>query len=233
MTTEEKAKAYDKAIERAKQHCADYVVETIFSELKESEGERIRKDIISFVEQAIDAGYGIISKERKEKWIAWLKKQGEQNLVNTDLDELVIQLEETIGTSPHSRETIKDFFKMAVQKYMNCLKIANGEIGSLVEENYRLKEKQGKQMPAWSEEDEDIRDTIIRDLKHLGGDIVNVKPAYKEEVGWLKSLKERYTWRPSDEQMKALESIFAKHGAYNDDLLSLISDLKKTKRVKL
>ena len=195
MTTEEKAKAYDKAIERAKQHCADYVVETIFSELKESEGERIRKDIISFVEQAIDAGYGIISKERKEKWIAWLKKQGEQNLVNTDLDELVIQLEETIGTSPHSRETIKDFFKMAVQKYMNCLKIANGEIGSLVEENYRLKEKQGKQMPAWSEEDEvGLGDAMwaIEQARTIAKDENDMGNLWYAEH-WLKTLKERYT----------------------------------------
>lgn len=48
----------------------------------ESEDERIKKDIISFVEQAIDSGYGIISKERKERWIAWLEKQGEQKPVD-------------------------------------------------------------------------------------------------------------------------------------------------------
>lgn len=53
-------------------------------------------------------------------------------------------------------------------------------------------EKQGEQKPtAWSEEDEDIKDTIIHDLKRLGGDIVNVKPAYKAEIDWLKSLKRR------------------------------------------
>lgn len=42
-----------------------------------------------------------------------------------------------------------------------------------------------------------------------------------------KSFKPNLQWKPSDEQMKALENIIAKHGAYNDDLLSLISDLKK------
>lgn len=42
-----------------------------------------------------------------------------------------------------------------------------------------------------SEEDEDMRDTIIRDLKHLGGDMVNVSPAYKAEIDWLKSLSIR------------------------------------------
>ena len=50
-------------------------------------------------------------------------------------------------------------------------------------ERFNLQPKQ-----EWSEEDKDMRDTIIRDLKRLGGDIVNVKPAYKAEVDWLKSL---------------------------------------------
>ena len=56
----------------------------------------------------------------------------------------------------------------------------------------------------WSEEDEDMRDTIIRDLKHLGGDIVNVNPAYKPEIDWLKSLRPQPHWKPSEKQMKAL-----------------------------
>ena len=57
----------------------------------------------------------------------------------------------------------------------------------------------------WSKEDEDMRDTIIRDLKRLGGDIVNIKPAYKAEIDWLKSLKDRVQpkqeWSEEDEKM--------------------------------
>lgn len=65
-------KKYKEALERAKKgEC----LENIFPELAESEDEKIRKDVISFVKQAINAGYGIISKEREEKWIAWLEKQ--------------------------------------------------------------------------------------------------------------------------------------------------------------
>jgi len=56
----------------------------------------------------------------------------------------------------------------------------------------------------WSKEDEDMRDTIIRDLKRLGGDIVNIKPAYKAEIDWLKSLKDRVQpkqeWSEEDEE---------------------------------
>ena len=85
LTIEEKAKAYDEAIEKARQLCAyptskPFIsdLQYLFPALAESEDEKISKDIISYVEQAIAAGYGIISKERKEKWIAWLEKQGEQ-----------------------------------------------------------------------------------------------------------------------------------------------------------
>lgn len=84
--------------------------------------------------KGLDAG---INKGRAEA----IREQNPANSKNIDLDELVIELEETIGTSPHSRETIKDFFQKAVQKYMKCLQIANGEIGRLMDENYYLKEQ--------------------------------------------------------------------------------------------
>lgn len=154
MTIEEKAKAYDNALAHAKlllktignATLGNLVLknefEIMFPVLKENESERIIKALIQFVNQCSEE---LLHPENARQMLAWLEEQGEQNLVNTDLDELVIQLEETIGTSPHSRETIKDFFQKAVQKYMNCLRIANGEIGRLFDENYSLKEKQGEQ----------------------------------------------------------------------------------------
>ena len=75
-------------------------LEKVFTELVEDEDERIRKDIISFVEQAIDAGYGIISKERKEKWIAWLKKQGKNSM----------------GISEATRQKLEDSLNKALEK---------------------------------------------------------------------------------------------------------------------
>jgi len=76
MTTEEKAKAYDEALERAKeinneQRAQPFNVMTrVFPELKESNDERIRKEIISFLE-------GFYANRNKDRWIAWLEKQGE------------------------------------------------------------------------------------------------------------------------------------------------------------
>lgn len=44
------------------------------------------------------------------------------------LDELVIRLEETIGTSPRSRGTIKDFFQKAIVLYKKDMAERSAEI---------------------------------------------------------------------------------------------------------
>ena len=87
MTQEEKAKAYDKALERAEALIAGETntsdalfylndIKSIFPELKESEDERIRKEILEFVTIVAD------SKSNKMKWVAWLEKQGEQKSID-------------------------------------------------------------------------------------------------------------------------------------------------------
>ena len=75
MTEKEKAKAYDKAIERAKKLYGNGIVEEIFQELKEDDTERIRKNCIHFIElqkQHHAATFEI------EECIDWLEKQGKQ-----------------------------------------------------------------------------------------------------------------------------------------------------------
>ena len=49
-------------------------LENIFPELKESEDEKVRKDIISYIQVANQ----VIPQFQKDKWIAWLEKQGEK-----------------------------------------------------------------------------------------------------------------------------------------------------------
>lgn len=84
MTQEEKSKAYDEALKKAKQfhdkdlfaECNGNLVEYIFPELAESEDERIRKTLIEMFSN-------VGKKEWKdiptEKIIAWLEKQGCKN----------------------------------------------------------------------------------------------------------------------------------------------------------
>ena len=74
MTDKEKAKAYDEVIERAKKIYGNGITEEIFTELKEDNDERIKKNCIHFLElqKQHHAGIGEI-----EECIAWLEKQGE------------------------------------------------------------------------------------------------------------------------------------------------------------
>ena len=76
MTEKEKATAYDEAIERAKKSYGNRIAEEIFSELKESEDERIKKAIIEFFEsEDDDTTYSLV---RKKDIIAWLERQGKE-----------------------------------------------------------------------------------------------------------------------------------------------------------
>ena len=71
----EKEKAYDEAVERAKKIYGNSITEEIFPELKESEDDRIKKDLIQWIEEFPDI---IWRGHYKKDVIAWLEKQGEQ-----------------------------------------------------------------------------------------------------------------------------------------------------------
>ena len=74
---------YEQALERAKAYHNDYtkdIVEEIFPELKESEDERIRKELITHCRNTrcvTEEGA-----ERIAKWIAWLEKQCKKKSVD-------------------------------------------------------------------------------------------------------------------------------------------------------
>lgn len=87
MTEKEKAKAYDEALKKARKwhnisnpiYC-NIITEKIFPELKESGDEEIRKEIISILRNA----YWTSNRNRFNKLVAWLEKQGDQSLPQTN-----------------------------------------------------------------------------------------------------------------------------------------------------
>lgn len=87
MTIEEKAKRYDEAIEKAKYYYdegktleyANDIVSNIFPELKESEDENIRKEIIDIIKSQKEQQCHIDS-TIYDKMLTWLEKQGEQKI---------------------------------------------------------------------------------------------------------------------------------------------------------
>lgn len=56
----------------------------------------------------------------------------------------------------------------------------------------------------WSEEDKSLCSQIQGILSVCKSEDLLSSDLHKEMCDWLKSLKERYTWKPSEEQMKAL-----------------------------
>ena len=84
-----------------------------------------------------------------------------------------------------------------------------------------------KQKPAWSEEDEELCNVL---MNICGGphNEMDGRP-WAKCINWLKSLKERYTWKPSDEQIEALKEACDEHWEPDglDPLYTLYQDLKK------
>ena len=86
MTQEEKARAYDEAIKRAKEINNEHkaqpfnVMLKVFPELKESEDERMRKLCEVLVRSCFVNE--LCTKEEKDDCIDWLEKQGEQKFTN-------------------------------------------------------------------------------------------------------------------------------------------------------
>ena len=90
-----------------------------------------------------------------------------------------------------------------------------------VAEGRRLEREDAK----WSEEDEDIRQSIIKDIKwERANTPVTVDKdirKYDKQINWLKSLRPH--WKPSEEQMSALKEC----GGCKNEIKSLYNELKK------
>ena len=87
-------------------------------------------------------------------------------------------------------------------------------------------EKQGGQKSAWSEEDEKFLKTA---LWHISYSVSNGKNTdeHCDTTDWLKSLKERYTWKPTDAQMESLDLLSRGEGSRHIILRSLYNSLQK------
>lgn len=87
MTEKEKTKAYDEAIERAKKLYSKGIAEEIFPELKESEDDKIRKEIISILRNA----YWTSNKNRFNELVAWFEKQRDKDKLIQELGEYKVK----------------------------------------------------------------------------------------------------------------------------------------------
>ena len=221
MNTEEKAKAFDEALERfhqfkekyysKKTHFGDVLFDktgemqkdfdSIFPQLAESEDERIRKWIFDLVNnmsfENLTKSEGAKNEEWKKKVLAYLEKQKEQKPV------------ECIEDSVKFEEGFKDGRESGLrdgQKYV---------LDNL--DSYGLCKPS-----EWSEEDEKALERAIDCVRSWEIDYCDGDNRTSER---LKSL--RPYWKPSEKQMKALDNArFCK--AYDrTELDSLYEQLKK------
>lgn len=163
-------KKYNEALEIARQihngnpssGTAIVVCEQIFPELRESENEKIRKEIIDFLET-------IPISELKRvprpicKWFFWLEKQKEQPI---SAEEVLARA----GLKPY-----KDGNQWCILAGDNIMEGICGFGDTIEDALYELLKKvldlQKEQKPAkWSEEDKDYYDTIVRKLEVIGDD---------------------------------------------------------------
>lgn len=201
MTQEEKAKAYDEALEIAKKNyvtaqdlcegsqigveCFKNTLESIFPELKVNTDERIREALIALLKFGLEDNSAIAPgfNETKEQALAWLEKQ--DIFSKKDVDDAYLkgvadtknEIEKQYEANYQIRKDIATFifnYKGDIKdraKWMNYLGI-----------KVSFYEKQSEQKPDWSEEDEKMVKDIIAAIDSL---------YYHGMVNWLKSLKER------------------------------------------
>lgn len=204
---------YKEAFERAKELHDKHplgepptwtICEQIFPELKESEGEKIRKEcieLIASIRTSSDSYYGFKQNEKKTRCIKWLENQKPVEWSEEDKE----MISDLIDLLNGGKTTIP------TKTYINWLNV--------IKNRAHLQPKQG-----WDEKDEKIREGLINMLSQD-------KEIHGAEINWLKSLRPNH-WKPSKEQMEALETtIYISNFGLDIDRLrmleSLYNDLKK------
>ena len=230
LRIEEKARRYDEVVDEIKK-LRDMLLKEgvinkdgiicdnfnrIFPELKEGEDEKIRKDLITFLDDVWylgkKANFDKWDKADCSDWINWLENQGEQKS-DTNFSDLrtwkyivdaVWTEKEGIGQyldSPFTEEVAKKLQKRF------------GNIGQNLANS--VKTCKDEQNSVWSEEDEQ---NLNEALSYIKDD------ALKE---FIKSLRPQKQWKPSKKQMEYL----LKYGEQNNYdgaiLTSLYNELKQ------
>lgn len=223
---------------------------------KESEDERIRKEIISYIKAS-----GAVT---NPNWITWLEKQGNKEEINeasyrTGIKRVLDNpesygLEKQGSQKPaNSAKTCKDGQNCAwseeddvrltstiqVLRFAFSLDSFNQYGKKDIKDNLTWLESlksraQSQPKSEWGEEDEEMFEDICSNTEFA----ITKRPSLSKELGeeqlrWLKSFKERCTWKPSDEQMEAFEQalhLFVFPNMKRKEAFeALFNDLKKLK----
>ena len=167
----------------------------LIPELSESEDERIRKELIEFIEWSVDRHFmreDFHQAKRPSEWIAYLEKQKEPNPAEwSEEDEKIRNL------AIEWAETMYGQFRFVDMGSTDFRKIVAW-----------LKSLRPQPKPEWSEEDKEKLKAIctyLRDYSRLAK--LGEKLRFNEYCDFLESLRPQSHWKPSDEQIQALEYV--------------------------
>lgn len=195
MTQEEKARAYDEALKKAKDYFRanqkigeleeNDMLSDIFPELMESEKERIRKGLIALLKWTTkDAKDGdvLVASDGSIFLFAGVVDLGCKYYIALELEDETIQVNDNFE---HCWESINGVTP-ATKEQRNLLFQKMKEAGYMWDEE-KKELKKIEQNPAWSEEDETIADNIAWAIAND-----RIRPQDRDDYcDWLKSLKER------------------------------------------
>ena len=186
LTIQDKAELYDKALKQIKECTPDengFVTiypKEIFPELNVTEDELMKIDLIDYFEELPDL---ICNGEHIEgSYRGHYKKDIIAWLEKQgNKDEEILILKDQIESLHAAIKALKEAHKIEI-------------------------EKQGEQNPTWSEYDEVMLHSIISDFKGFKHDNTSsLEPHFDNAIDWIKSLKDRYTWKPTEEQINAIK----------------------------
>ena len=235
LSIEEKAIAYDEAIERAKELLEIGVKDTrdkrvvlsFFPELAESEDETIRKGLIDILESEFTVN-AVLFGLPKQKYIAWLERQGEHANFRDKIqvgDRVTRNEDGVLVNLSQLKRVAKPSEKEAEQKPNLCDGCINRK-GCINCENGELRE--AEQKPAeWSEEDE----KMLNDAIGAVGAADYYSYDDKQEIeNWLKSLRPQNRWKPSEGDIIILEKVIKgelEPKVFQATLQGILEQLKK------
>lgn len=181
MTTEEKARAYDKAFEKIKYVMEHGVSPTlnkedlqdIFPELQESEDERIRKELIKYLKEGVEGYIPAGDSSDYQRWLTWIEKQGERKPKWTEEDSsMQLMLMRDIEQVSFISKEGKDERIMWLNKLDDRFHQNTNDI----------------QKSKWTEEDEEnfnSIDIVLFEDKNMP------KEKYWKIINWFRSFKQR------------------------------------------
>ena len=208
LSIEEKARRYDEAIKIAKSN-----YETIVQ----------MDEDCTFAKEGIVNTFHRMFPELKESEDERIRKW----LIGYFNQYIIDGMPQVFGNGLNVKDVIAWLEKQGEQKSIEW----SGKIGVKHAEG-KLKEMlDKKENPAWSEDVQQWIDAIIKDYEEWYDVNKDHRATIQVKINILKSLKDRYTWKPSDEQMEALDVfIYAKYPnieKYGAAVKSLYQDLKK------